>query len=113
MNYYLIDVNLPKFFSFFNKENFSFVEDIDLQLSDTKIWEYAIQNNMIIVTKDTDFYDRYLISEQKPKIIFLQLGNVSLSELYLYFKQNWKIIEREIAKGSLVIAKPTHIQRFE
>lgn len=94
MNYYLIDVNLPKFFSFFNKENFSFVVDIDLQLSDTKIWEYAIQNNMIIVTKDTDFYDRYLISEQKPKIIFLQLGNVSLSELYLYFKQNWKIIER-------------------
>lgn len=53
MNYYLIDVNLPKFFSFFNKENFSFVVDIDLQLSDTKIWEYALQNNKIIVTKDT------------------------------------------------------------
>jgi|SRR5690554_181996 len=113
MNYYLIDVNLPKFFGFFNKENFSFVVDIDLQLSDTEIWEYAIKNNKIIVTKDTDFYDRYLISEQKPKIIFMQLGNMSLKELHQYFEQNWAVIEREIEKGSLVIAKRTHIQRFE
>lgn len=66
-----------------------------------------------MLPKTLDFYERYLISEQKPKIIFIQLGNMSLKQLHQYFEQNWAIIEQEIEKVSLVIAKPTYIQCFE
>jgi hypothetical protein len=41
---FLIDVNLPKQFSFFNKSNFHFVADIDPRISDTILWEYALKN---------------------------------------------------------------------
>jgi len=72
---FLVDVNLPKYFSFFNNTNFIFVSDINLQMTDTEIWNYALENNFVILTKDVDFYNRFLVSEITPKVIFFQLGN--------------------------------------
>ena len=109
MNNYLVDVNLPKYFRFFNRPNFQFVSDIDLRLSDTDIWQYAIENHLIILTKDTDFYHRSLAANQKPKIVFFKLGNTTLSQLNQYFEQNWLIIEEALSKHDLIIALPNRI----
>ena len=54
---FLVDVNLPKYFSFFNNTNFIFVSDINLQMTDTEIWNHALENNFVILTKDVDFYN--------------------------------------------------------
>ena len=72
MSSFLVDVNLPKNFSFFNNENFVFVADINLRMSDTEIWNYAIENNLIILTKDVDFYSKFLLSDTFPKIIYFK-----------------------------------------
>lgn len=109
MNNYLVDVNLPKYFRFFNRPNFQFVSDIDLRLSDTDIWQYAIENQLVILTKDTDFYHRSLAANQKPKIVFFKLGNTTLSQLSQYFEQNWLIIEEALSKHALIIALPNRI----
>jgi len=58
---FLVDVNLPKYFSFFNDSNFYFVSDMNLQMTDSEIWNYAIEKNQIIVTKDVDFFNRMLV----------------------------------------------------
>jgi predicted nuclease of predicted toxin-antitoxin system len=71
---FLVDVNLPKYFSFFNDPNYTFVSDINLQMSDTEIWDYALINKLVVLTKDTDFYNRFLVSSTAPKIIYFQLG---------------------------------------
>ena len=81
---FLVDVNLPKYFSFFNTNSFIFVSDIDLQMSDTEIWDYALNNDLVILTKDTDFYNRFLVSSTAPKIIYFQLGNCSLKQLHQF-----------------------------
>lgn len=109
MKNFLVDVNLPKFFRFFNSPNFQFVSDIDLRLSDTDIWQYAVKNNLIILTKDTDFYHRSFSSTPKPKIVFFKLGNTTLAQLNQYFEQNWLVIEKALEKHSLVIALPDRI----
>jgi predicted nuclease of predicted toxin-antitoxin system len=70
---FLVDVNLPKYFSFFNNTNFIFVSDINLQMTDTEIWNYALENNFVILTKDVDFYNRFLVSEITPKVIFFSI----------------------------------------
>ena len=57
---YLVDVNLPQYFSHFNSPEFEFVADINLRLSDSEIWEYAKENRLIILTKDSDFYFKCL-----------------------------------------------------
>lgn len=107
---FLVDVNLPKYFSFFNDSVFSFVSDINLQMSDTEIWDYALKNKLVIITKDTDFYSRFLVSENAPKIIYFQLGNSSLKQLHQYFNDNWDKIQTEIETSRLIIAKENHIE---
>jgi len=107
---FLVDVNLPKYFSFFNDNRFTFVTDINLQMSDTEIWNYALKNELIILTKDTDFYNRFLVSENAPKIIYFQLGNSSLKQLHQYFNDNWDKIQSEIENSKLIIAKDTYIE---
>ena len=107
---FLVDVNLPKYFSFFNEPNFYFVSDINLQMTDSEIWNYATQNNHIILTKDVDFFNRFLVSENPPKVIYFQLGNYSLKQLYNYFNSNWDKIIIEINDSKLIIVKESHIE---
>lgn len=107
---FLVDVNLPKFFSFFNSNEFIFVSDINLQMTDTEIWNYALENKLIILTKDTDFYTRFLISGNAPKIIYFQLGNLSLKQMHHYFNDNWEKIQSEIDNSKLIIAKEAKIE---
>lgn len=111
MNFsFLVDVNLPKYFSFFNDNRFIFVSDIDLQMTDTEIWNYALKNEFVILTKDTDFYNRFLVSSTAPKIIYFQLGNCSLKQLHQYFNDNWEKIQSEIENSKLIIVKENNIQ---
>jgi predicted nuclease of predicted toxin-antitoxin system len=100
---FLVDVNLPKHFSYFNSPDFLFVSDIDLSATDTFIWNYALENNLIIITKDTDFYNRFLLEQKSPKVIHIQLGNCSLTELHIHFKKNWAFCVKEIKRAKLVI----------
>lgn len=107
---FLVDVNLPKYFSFFNDNRYFFVSDINLQMTDTEIWDYAFKNGLVILTKDTDFYNRFLVSSTAPKIIYFQLGNCSLKQLHQYFNDNWDKIQTEIGTSRLIIAKENHIE---
>ena len=101
---FLVDVNLPKLFSFFNNENFIHVVDINPRMADDEIWEYAIKHNKVILTKDTDFYSKSISSPVSPKVIWFQLGNMTLAELHNYFELNWEKIVRHLAEATLVIA---------
>ena len=51
---FLVDVNLPRKFAFFNSPLFMHVVDIDPMMTDNEIWEYAIKNEKVILTKDAD-----------------------------------------------------------
>lgn len=53
---FIVDVNLPKKFAFFNSPHFVHVVDMGDSMSDTDLWHLAISENRVILTKDTDFY---------------------------------------------------------
>lgn len=57
----------------------SHVDDIGLPIpaKDKEIWEYAKQNEMIIVTNDEDFLHLAATKGFPPKIILLRVGNQS------------------------------------
>jgi predicted nuclease of predicted toxin-antitoxin system len=101
---YLVDVNLPKYFSHFNSDDFTFVADIDLFLHDNQIWEYALKHNLTILTKDVDFYHKSLLNSNRPKIIHFKLGNQKLSNLHSYFNEHWKELQFLIQQHELIIA---------
>ena len=45
--------------------------------SDLKVWHHARENDFIIVTKDSDFYDLSLLKGFPPRVIWILSGNVS------------------------------------
>ena len=58
------------------------VRDIGLSEGDDgKIWEFAKQNNYIIVSKDSDFQARSLLYGNPPKFIWLRVGNCTVDTI--------------------------------
>ena len=107
---YLVDINLPKDFPFFEYENFVFVRDISNSLPDGKIWDLALEKNYTILSRDKDFYYRALQANKSPKIVLFRLGNVKIHQLTLYFQDHWQQIETLLKKNRLIVLWPQEIQ---
>ena len=56
--------------------------------SDSKICNYADQNDFIVVTKDSDFRNSFYIKKSPKKLIKINLGNISNQELIKIFSDN-------------------------
>jgi len=52
---FLIDENLPYYFKLWHNDGFIHVNDMPDVSFDWEIWEYAKKNNLVIVSKDSDF----------------------------------------------------------
>jgi predicted nuclease of predicted toxin-antitoxin system len=82
MKKYLIDVNLPYYFSLWNKEDFIHQKDINDEWTDEQIWNYAAENNLTIITKASDFSHRIILHNPPPRIIHIRFGNVKMKEFF-------------------------------
>ena len=70
------------------------VVDIGLdRSSDHDLWEYARENDYVIVTKDVDFSDRSAIIGFPPKIIWIRLGNTVTLPIEAAIRKNLESIE--------------------
>ncbi len=62
--------------------------------SDLAIWNYAVENNFIILTKDNDFDERSQLHGCPPKIVHLLCGNQTTSFiLHLIISNKEQIIQ--------------------
>jgi predicted nuclease of predicted toxin-antitoxin system len=110
MSKFLVDVNLPRYFKYFHSPDFEFVSDIDTRMSDQKIWDYACEKSLIILTKDSDFYTRCVLSTNPAKVIHFQFGNYTLHQLHIFFEKNWERIKEMIEKSTLLIVDEDEIR---
>lgn len=60
--------------------------------SDEDIWEYAKRNGFVIVTQDSDFYERALVLGFPPKVLCLRFGNVSTEFIQQALQKNYQEI---------------------
>lgn len=80
------------------------VADIGLQDSDDSvIWQWALEHNAVILTKDEDFPRRALLSKQAPSIVWLRIGNTSKRALLAWFEPLMKQVEAELALGETLV----------
>jgi predicted nuclease of predicted toxin-antitoxin system len=86
---YLIDANLPSRFSIWASEEYEHVVHINDELRDSEIWEYAKENDLTIVTKDTDFSDMIMITVPPPRVIHIKLGNMKMREFHQLLSRIW------------------------
>lgn len=59
---------------------------------DAVIWEYAKINNFVIISKDSDFYQRSLLYGHPPKFIYLRIGNSPTSKIIEILRDSFDII---------------------
>ena len=78
----LCDVHIAlKVVRFFQKRNVEAIHVNELPdscySSDRKICKFADQNDHVVVTKDSDFLDTFLVQRTPKKLIKINLGNIS------------------------------------
>lgn len=80
------------------------VREIGLrEADDPSIWNYAIENNATIISKDEDFAERFLSSSSAPTIIWLRIGNTSNRNLLAWLMPLWPEIANRIEAGDRLV----------
>lgn len=70
------------------------VRDVGMKSAiDPIIWDYAKDNNLMIVSKDADMHDLSLVLGNPPKVIWLRLGNCSTAQVESSLRQNFDAIK--------------------
>lgn len=86
---FLIDANLPYYFSLWNTDEHIHQFDIRHDSEDYEIWQYAKERNLTIVTKDADFSDRILLAIPPPRVIHIRLGNCTMRAFFTRIVAIW------------------------
>ena len=89
---YLIDVNLPYHCSLWNSTEFIHQKNLNDEWLDSQIWDYAVANNLTIITRDSDFSIRITTSTPPPRVIHFLLGNIKAAQLFKLLYKNWGTI---------------------
>jgi len=70
------------------------VRDMGLKAADDRlIWEQAKSNDLIIVSKDSDFYQRSLLFGHPPKVIWIRRGNSSTDDVETILRQHFQDVK--------------------
>jgi predicted nuclease of predicted toxin-antitoxin system len=70
------------------------VRDVGLKAADDPlVWEYAKNNDLILVSKDADMHQRSFLFGPPPKVVWVRLGNCSTSEVEELFRRNLDVIK--------------------
>ncbi len=106
---FLIDTQLPPVLATYllskgyDSIHTTFFENGHL-LQDNEISIIAKNENRIIVTKDSDFFDRYVVYGSPPRVLLLQFGNIRNADLLKYFERELeKMSKLFLEKNNLVI----------
>jgi predicted nuclease of predicted toxin-antitoxin system len=67
------------------------------------IWDYAVQNDYTIVTRDSDYNDLSLVRGFPPKVIWIRRGNCSTKEIEVILRSSTQDIHEFFQNPSLGI----------
>lgn len=71
-----------------------YVRDMGLKAADDRlIWEEAKSKDLIIVSKDSDFYQRSLLYGHPPKVIWIRRGNCSTVAIASLLRKHYQDVK--------------------
>lgn len=63
------------------------------EAEDPVVWEYAKQQEFMIVSKDSDFHQRSFVFGFPPKVVWVRLGNCRTAEVEQVIRKNFDSIK--------------------
>jgi len=61
---------------------------------DQVVWNYAAANGLMIVSKDSGFYQRSLVYGHPPKIAWIKLGNCPTATIAAFLRRRFMEVKR-------------------
>ncbi len=104
---FIVDAQLPKKLSaFLVSQGYDSIHTLDLPkknaTSDEEISRLSMAENRIVISKDSDFYNRYLVKVEPYKLLQISTGNISTNQLLGLFDKNLDKIVEEISYNFVV-----------
>ena len=92
---FIVDAQLPKRLSqLIQEEGYDCLHTQDLlkgnATSDTDINTLSIKEKRVVITKDADFIQSFLLQQKPYKLLLIATGNIKNAELETLFKRNLK-----------------------
>jgi predicted nuclease of predicted toxin-antitoxin system len=111
---FLVDAQLPKSLSdLLKSKSLDSIHTIELpdknRTKDDNLYDIAFTENRIIITKDNDFLDSFLIKSKPEKLILVTTGNIKNRNLLEIFEKNLSLIIEMISRSKLVEVSRTNI----
>ena len=70
------------------------VRDVGMKATiDPMVWDYAKDNDLTLVSKDSDMHDLSLVFGNPPKVIWLRLGNCSTLQVENLLRREFRAME--------------------
>ena len=74
--------------------NSTHVREVGLkEAEDSVVWEFAKQQNFMIVSKDSDFHQRSFVFGFPPKVVWIRLGNCTTADVEHVIRKNFTSIK--------------------
>jgi predicted nuclease of predicted toxin-antitoxin system len=115
---FIVDAQLPKSLSNLLKyRGFDSIHTLDLpnknSTSDKEITEIAINEKRIVITKDNDFLESFLLNSKPEKLIVVRTGNIPNPILLKIFDNNLELINSMILRSNLIEITRNEIAEHE
>ena len=109
----VIDENLPESLAGVLGRAAIHVSRLGARLTDRALWEYGRIHGSIILTKDSDFFDRLSLEGPPPKVVWIRTGNLRRRELEDAIAKTWPEIERLLATADLIEMHPDRLEALK
>ena len=105
---FLLDAQLPPSLKqIFILKGYDCIHTLDLEsgneTSDKIINAVSVAEQRILITKDSDFFDSFIVKKEPYKLILVKLGNTSKNELIKFFSDRFTEIIEEIKVEDMIL----------
>jgi predicted nuclease of predicted toxin-antitoxin system len=99
---FIVDAQLPVRLARFIHEHTLHTKDLPFQNAtpDEYINHLSIQEQRVVITKDADFVESFLLRQIPHKLLLVSTGNIKNSELELLFQDNLEPLVSLLEKHS-------------
>lgn len=73
---------------------------------DETLRQFALNEERVLVTKEADFMDSFVLHDAPPKLLFVTTGNIPNEDLLTLFRANLPAIVRALTSHSCVRSGP-------
>ena len=104
---FLIDNQLPgALASWFVTKGADAVHVVEMGLdraTDRQVWDQAIAESRIVVSKDEDFFHLANRPSDRGRLLWIRIGNCRSTALFAPFDARWSAIEEAFGSGQRIV----------